>query len=145
MHMKKLKAERAVTLYSGQVELTAEQAKDRQAAVKAVKAGKDGAGTYEITSSIMFKAGEVFGYDGDIGKDSGLVEASKDDLKAAQDKQSAFAEERAAGQRAEQQGRDEQAQRDRAAQQDKGRGQDPRADRPKQGDLGVVEPKRDEK
>jgi hypothetical protein len=119
--MKKFTTERPVTLYSGQVELSAEQARDRQGLITAVKADDDGAGTYAITAQngIQFKAGEVFGYDGDPGKNGGLVEAKKEDLARAKAKQDAAQKERERGEQAERQGRLDQEARERAAEQDR--------------------------
>lgn len=52
-----------IYLHSGNVKLTERQARDRAHGVKQVKDD-----LYEITGPIGFKRGEVFSFDGDIGK-----------------------------------------------------------------------------
>jgi len=54
-----------ITLHSGIVKLSDEQAKHRLHKLEAIK-GKSG--HYKITGPNQFKAGEVIGYDGDIPK-----------------------------------------------------------------------------
>lgn len=61
-------AERPITVNSGQVQLTAAQAKTRLHNLKLVKAGKE-SGVYEVVQPIQFKAGETFGFDGVMRKD----------------------------------------------------------------------------
>lgn len=52
-----------VVLHSGQIRLTERQARDRAHAVKLVKDD-----LFEITGPVGFKFGEVFYFDGEIGK-----------------------------------------------------------------------------
>lgn len=64
--MKRYHALRIITLqpvHAARVQLTPAQAFDRRHAVRVV----DGeAGVYEVTASFQFKAGEEFGYDGEL-------------------------------------------------------------------------------
>lgn len=53
-----------VTLTAGLLKLTAEQAKPRAHALKAT----DKVGVFEILQPVSFKAGEVFSWDGQLGK-----------------------------------------------------------------------------
>jgi hypothetical protein len=73
------KAEGIVSLHSGVVAVTADQAKRRRQSLSPIKGQveiiKDddgnksfGEGLYAVTSQVQFKAGEVFGYDGSIPK-----------------------------------------------------------------------------
>jgi hypothetical protein len=136
--MKTYTAERPVTLYSGHVELTAEQARDRTHALAKDKVDRDGAGTYTITAPIQFKAGEVFGYDGDPGKNGGLAEAKREDIRRAKEKQDDADYARERREAAEAAGRDEQAQRASAAERD-------RQEREQAKARGEAHAKRDEK
>lgn len=52
-----------IVLHSGKVRLNAKQAKAREHGVKLIKDD-----VYEITGPVGFKLGEVFFYDGEIGK-----------------------------------------------------------------------------
>ena len=52
-----------ITLHTGIVELTPEQAAPRLYQLNDL-----GEGLYEITGPVQFKAGETIGYDGDINK-----------------------------------------------------------------------------
>lgn len=56
-----------VTLHSGKVKLTADQARRRMHCLKGSKAGQK-SGIFTILSPIQFKVGEEFGYDGDMPK-----------------------------------------------------------------------------
>lgn len=64
--MRRYKASGTVTLHSGQVELTEGQYKRRRMSVEETKQK----GVYRIAdgAQVQFKAGEEFGYDGDIPK-----------------------------------------------------------------------------
>jgi len=68
--MNKVKVEgRAMTVHSGQVKLTGDQAKTRLHAIALVgKPDKDGGGVYDVVSTLTFKSGEVFGYSGEVSK-----------------------------------------------------------------------------
>lgn len=66
---------------SGIVALTAEQARARAHNLKVVKAGKDGAGEYEVRSQIQFKKGESFGYSGQVGKNGKLTDRDAEELR----------------------------------------------------------------
>ena len=57
--MKKYKVEKAIMIPGGTVELTAEQARRRAAAVKATKKP----GEYEVMLPVYFKVGEIIGLD----------------------------------------------------------------------------------
>jgi hypothetical protein len=65
--MKSVAAAAAITLASGRLELTAAQASSRKHSLKLVKETKSG-GIYEIAFPVQFKAGEKFGYDGEVPK-----------------------------------------------------------------------------
>jgi hypothetical protein len=67
--MKTHKAEDgAVTVNSGNVQLSAAQAAVRRHCLKEVKIDKNGGGVYSVTAPIQFKRGETFGFDGAAGK-----------------------------------------------------------------------------
>lgn len=57
-----------VSLHSGKIRLTDAQAKDRRKVLIA-----EGAGVYSVTGQIHFKAGEQFGYDGELPKGMGTA------------------------------------------------------------------------
>lgn len=61
--MKQFQAESTVNIFSGHVQLSGEQAKPRAHALKAL-----GEGVYEVTAPICLKAGEKFGFDGEVTK-----------------------------------------------------------------------------
>lgn len=71
--MKTYKAMKVVTLAQGNVSLTEDQAKTRAHNIKGM-----GDGVYQIVNPVQFKAGEKFGYDGEISKEQAddLVPAS---------------------------------------------------------------------
>ena len=52
-----------VTLHTGRLDLSASQASDRMHALQKVQEG-----IYTVLSSIQFKRGEQFGYDGEVNK-----------------------------------------------------------------------------
>lgn len=56
-----------ITLHSGRVKLTEDQANRRASCLSNDKKGGK-AGVYNIEKPIQFKLGEVFGYDGEIPK-----------------------------------------------------------------------------
>lgn len=62
--MKEYKAKAVISLHAGKVALTPEQVAPRMHALEEEKKK----GVYTIKDTIHFKAGEVFGYDGDIPK-----------------------------------------------------------------------------
>lgn len=72
--MKKVTAESGtLAVNSGQVQLTAEQAKPRLHALQLVgKTDGKGGGTYNVTGPIQFKRGETFGFDGEVAKNGVL-------------------------------------------------------------------------
>ena len=81
--MKQFKAEHAaVDVLSGQVKLSAEQARARLHNLKAVDTKKDGSGVYQVTNPIQFKRGETFGFDGDVGKNGVLSDPDAEQLAA---------------------------------------------------------------
>lgn len=63
--MKEYKATAVISLHAGKVMLSKEQASPRMHALDVVDKKND---VYSIKSTIQFKAGEVFSYDGDIPK-----------------------------------------------------------------------------
>lgn len=64
-NMKSVVAVAAITLASGRLKLSDAQASSRKHSLKAIKADS---GIYEIKFPVQFKAGERFGYDGEIPK-----------------------------------------------------------------------------
>lgn len=78
--MKKITTAAVVTVVSGQIELTAAQAKTRLAALGAAEVNKSGAGVYIVLKPIQFKAGETFGYDGEVRKDGILHDPEAEEL-----------------------------------------------------------------
>lgn len=81
--MKQFKAEHAaVDVLSGQVKLSAEQARARLHNLKAVDTKKDGSGVYQVVQPIQFKRGETFGFDGDVGKNGVLSDPDAEQLAA---------------------------------------------------------------
>lgn len=67
-NMKSVVAAAAITLASGRLELTAAQATSRKHSLKKIKVNKEGDGLFEIQVPVQFKAGEKFGYDGEVPK-----------------------------------------------------------------------------
>lgn len=67
--MKTIKVEtRLLTVNSGQVKLTAEQARTRRHALHGVDVKKDGGGIFDVIAPLHFKQGETLGFSGDVGK-----------------------------------------------------------------------------
>lgn len=84
--MKTFKAEHgAVNVNSGQVKLSAEQARPRMHCLKAVKVDEKGAGTYQVLTPIQFKRGESFGFDGEASKNGVLHDPEAEALAQAED------------------------------------------------------------
>jgi len=70
-----------VTVNSGQVGLTKEQAAARSHALKLVgKLGKDCVGVFEVTAPIQFKIGETFGFSGEVGKSGQMRDRDAEEL-----------------------------------------------------------------
>lgn len=63
--MNQYRALNVVTVHSGILKLSKDQAKRRMHSLVAEKKGK---GLFEITSPVQFKAGEEFGYKGELPK-----------------------------------------------------------------------------
>lgn len=61
--MQRFKTLKTVELHAGILELTKEQAAARKHSLQDL-----GEGLYEITGPVQFKAGEGFGYDGELTK-----------------------------------------------------------------------------
>lgn len=96
--MKKIIATAIMAVHSGQVELTADQAKTRLHALTPVKVKKDTlAGIYAVQSPIQFKAGEEFGFDGEVGKDGRLHDPEAEEIAHLDELDRARAEGLAAG------------------------------------------------
>lgn len=90
--MKKIKAAGVpLTVNSGQVQLNADQARRRKPFIKPVKVSKDGAGVYDVMIPIMFKVGEEFGFDGDVGKNGVLADPEAERLAALAAEEAAVA------------------------------------------------------
>lgn len=70
--MKSITAQEILTVGSGIVGLSAEQAKTRSHNLKAIKVDKKGAGEYEVVNPIQFKRGETFAYSGEMSKTGDL-------------------------------------------------------------------------
>lgn len=78
--MKKITTAAVVTVVSGQIKLSAAQAKTRLSALATVDVKEDGAGIYTVLKPIQFKAGETFGYDGEVRKDGILRDPQAEEL-----------------------------------------------------------------
>lgn len=78
--MKKIQAATILVVSSGQVTLTPEQAKPRLHCLDIVKPGPR-TSVYAVNSPIQFKAGEEFGFDGDVGKNGILSDPAAEQLK----------------------------------------------------------------
>ena len=67
--MKTVNATASLSVNSGQVKLSALQAKPRAHALRLVgKIAKDGSAVYDVIASINFKAGETFEFSGEANK-----------------------------------------------------------------------------
>lgn len=64
--MQTYQALKIITLHSGQVELTADQARRRIACLEGKNHQKSG--VFSVVKPVQFKAGEIFGYDADVPK-----------------------------------------------------------------------------
>lgn len=69
-----------LSVNSGQISLTAEQARPRLHALVAVKVDAKGGGVYSVTGPIQFKRGESFGFDGEVGKNGVLRDPEAEQL-----------------------------------------------------------------
>lgn len=92
------------TVNSGQVELTSAQAEARKHALEPtfkIKATKQPdvlpAGVYRVTAPIQFKKGEIFGYDGEVGKNGVLSDPEAEEIERLEALDRARAEGLAAG------------------------------------------------
>lgn len=104
--MKKIKVEnRLLTVNSGQVQLTAEQARVRGHALKAVEVKKDGSGVYDVTAPLHFKQGETLGFSGDVGKNGDAFDPEAEEIARMDAAEKAEKERRAAVEKAIEQAR----------------------------------------
>jgi hypothetical protein len=96
--MKTITAEAVITVNSGKVGLTAEQAKTRLHNLNPSIIGRDGSGVYEVRAPIQFKRGEKFDFDGQIGKDGSYSDpAAEEHARASSAEKQRVAVETAAG------------------------------------------------
>lgn len=86
--MKQYKTNAIVTITDGSVMLNEDQARRRRHKLKPT----DKENVFEIMQPIQFKAGEVFGYDGELSKTYKSIIDDLDELKAAEAEAAAKAE-----------------------------------------------------
>lgn len=106
--MKKIKIEgRLLTVNSGQVQLTAEQARVRRHALKVVEVKKDGGGVFDVIAPLHFKQGETLGFSGDVGKNGIAFDPEAEEIARINAAEKAEKESRTAREKAAEQVRNE--------------------------------------